>query len=94
MLTLPLLSYPEWLLLGVLVAVLDSAMMFRRFSGGGGENVRQWYLFIASRIKGGVPALVVLSLLGDIVCAPLGLAACIIMAVVDRRRFSNNRPPA
>jgi hypothetical protein len=59
--------------------------MYRRLSGARGERVRQWYLQLASKLKGGMPAMMVLSLLGDITCPPIGLAACAAMSAIERR---------
>lgn len=81
----------DWLLMGLAVAAIDGVMMYRRFSGARGENVRRWYMLIASRLKGGVPALVILSLAGDITCPPLGLAACPAMAIFERRTYQAER---
>lgn len=76
---------PEWLLTGLAAAAIDGLMMYRRFSGARGENARQWYTLLAGKLKGGVPALVLLSLAGDITCPPLGLAACAAMSLLERR---------
>ena len=65
-----------WIILGILTAATDTVMGRRRHSGKLGEQVRARRLN-GARLIGGVPNLIIISAVADLLLWPIGLACCL-----------------
>jgi hypothetical protein len=73
-----------WIVIAVLTACLDGWMIYRRFSGAMGRDVRGMHQAAADRI-GGLRVVVAMSVILALVVPLVTLAACAVRYVQDRR---------